>query len=147
MTLIFEDKKPKNLLPNILLSLNLLAVVVLIFVLLKPGDTPEPPGPQPITDDVVAIMSEAEIARLEMEAQASEEIAKKLRSGEIKTSPQLYQWAKAYQDRIEVEAYKKINELNQKYLVEADKGYTPEQIESIAEFQSLKAQAKRKVAK
>lgn len=145
----FQPKSQSNLLGNILLSLCLIALVAIAAGLWRGdgGDTPEPPQPLPvITEDVAAVAAEAEVARLQMEAQASEEIAKKLKAGEIKTSNQLYQWATAYQDKIDQEAYREINKLNQKYLVEADKGYTAEQLELIAEFQSLKAKGKRKVA-
>lgn len=122
-------------------GVNLLLVVVVAALLLR--------GPQsqvPVPADAASVMEQAERTRLVMEADASEELAKKVANKEIKNSNQLYQWAKAYQDKIDETAYAEINRLNQQVLVEAENGWTDSQIEAIQKFQAAKAEGKRRLA-
>lgn len=128
-------------------AFNLLLLLIVAYLFLRPSAEPQPgpqPGPSVIAEDVVSIVAEAERARLMMDAEAAEEIAKKITAGEIRNSNQLYQWAKAYQDKIDETAYTEVNKLNNKYLAETEAGWNTD---LIREYQSLKAQGKRKVAK
>lgn len=142
----FDNKPKSNIALSVSVAFNLLFLVA-VAALLWNWPSSDGPSPEPISKDVAAVMAEAEVARLMMGAEASEEIAKKIRAGEIKNSNQLYQWAKAYEDKITETAFAEINKLNNEYLAESDTGWTPEQIDRIEKFQQAKAEAKRKVAR
>lgn len=142
----FDNKPKSNIALSVSVAFNLLFLVA-VAALLWNWPSSVGPSPEPISKDVATVMAEAEVARLMMGAEASEEIAKKIRAGEIKNSNQLYQWAKAYEDKITETAFAEINKLNNEYLAESDSGWTPEQIDRIEKFQQAKAEAKRKVAR
>lgn len=142
----FSQPPKRNLGLSFSVAFNLLFLVA-IAALLWNWPSSDGPSPEPISKDVTTVMVEAEVARLMMGAEASEEIAKKIRAGEIKNSNQLYQWAKAYEDKITETAFAEVNKLNNEYLVESENGWTPEQIDRIEKFQQAKAEAKRKVAR
>lgn len=141
----FQNSKPRNFGLSVSVALNLLFVVVIAFLLTR-SPSADPPGPGPISQDVTAMMADAEITRLNMEAEASEEIGRKIKAGEIKNSNQLYQWAKTYEEKIRETAYAKMNEANNKVLAEPEGGWTAEHIAAIEKFQQQKAAGKRKVA-
>lgn len=146
----FSQPPKRNLALSFSVAFNLLFLVAIAALLWNwpSSDGPSPePIPEPIPEDVITVMVEAEVARLMMGAEASEEIVKKIRAGEIKNSNQLYQWAKAYEDKITETAFAEVNKLNNEYLAESDSGWTPEQIDRIEKFQQAKAEAKRKVAR
>lgn len=124
-------------------AVNLLLGLALIAVLFSGGSE----NPEPLPVNAVTIMEQAEKTRLLMEADAAEELGRKIAEGEVKNSNQLYQWAKAYQDKIDEVAYEEINNLNQQVLAESESGWGASQIERIQEFQRQKAEGKRRIAK
>jgi len=144
---------PRNLLGYF--NTLLIMVVVAIVLLRSDGQHPLPPGPGPgpvppphvITEDVPAIIVAAEKKLAINEAQASEKIGQLVLSGEIGNSSQLRDRAKAYQQAVEDDAFAEVNKLNDKYLLETNGGWTDASRKVIDEFQKLKAEGKRRVAK
>ena len=148
----FQAQPKNNTTQTVLIVATVVAVLsslvsagALVVVLLRGSSVGPDPAPVPV--DVASVMEQAERTRLVMEADAAEELGRKIASGEVKNSNQLYTWAKAYQDKIDETAYAEVNKLNQQVLAERDAGWTQEQIQQIEQFQRDKAEGKRRVAK
>jgi hypothetical protein len=130
----------------------MVVIVLLAMFLWRGSSAPTPPGPVPptpnvITEDVAKITEDAHKQMLSMEADIAKRVADEIKAKKIKSASTLFANVKAWQDYAETESFKKLNELNDKYLAGDGSGWTDEQIKLIEEFQKLKEEGKRRLLK
>lgn len=135
--------------PLVYISLisNVAIVALVAFLVLRPVPGPTPPTPpEPprpiIAEDVPAIVVQAEKDLATYEAEISEQIAQAVMEGRIASSQQLVAHALAAQEKAEDMAFAELNRLNNKYISAKEWNKN-----LVAEFQRLKAEGKREIAK